>query len=95
MHFNIFLALGLFVAASFLDAVFALYTVAVVNLKPYRAASLSFLTYMLEAVGVVNYVKNKWYLIPLALGAYVGSFIIVKWEADKKIRQEKKDDLEN
>ncbi len=89
MDFNIFVALGLFVAATLLDAVFALYTVAVVNTAPFRAASLSFVTYMLEAVGVVNYVNNRWYLVPLALGAFVGSYTVVKWEAIKKDKASK------
>jgi uncharacterized protein YebE (UPF0316 family) len=86
MEFNWLIALGLFIAATLLDAVFALYTVAVVKTQPFRAASLSFFTYTLEAVGVVNYVNNKWYLIPLALGAFVGSYTVVKWEAIKKDR---------
>jgi hypothetical protein len=84
MEFNWLVALGLFIAATFLDAIFALYTVAVIQTQPLKAASLSFLTYTLEAVGVVNYVNNKWYLIPLAIGAFVGSYAVVKWEAVKK-----------
>lgn len=87
MEFNWFIACGLFFAATLLDAVFALYTVAVINTKPLRAASLSFFTYTLEAVGVVNYVKNEWYLVPLAIGAFVGSYAVVKWEAIKKAKQ--------
>lgn len=87
MHINWLLAVGLFVAASILDAIFALYTVAVVNTQPVRAASLSFLTYLLEAVGVVNYVGNRIYLAPLALGAFVGSYSVVKWEAIKKTKK--------
>lgn len=84
MEFSWIIALGLFFAATLLDAVFALYTVAVINTKPLRAANLSFLTYMLEAVGVVNYVHNKWYLAPLAVGAFTGSYAVVKWESTKK-----------
>jgi hypothetical protein len=84
MEFNWLVALCLFIAATFLDAIFALYTVAVIQTQPLKAASLSFLTYTLEAVGVVNYVNNKWYLIPLAIGAFVGSYAVVKWEAVKK-----------
>ena len=86
MEFNFLLAVGLLLAATLLDAIFALYTVAVINTKPLRAASLSFLTYTLEAVGVVNYVENKWYLVPLAVGAFAGSYAVVKWEAVKKTR---------
>jgi hypothetical protein len=90
MEFNPLLAVGLFVAATLLDAIFALYTVAVVKTQPFRAASLSFLTYMLEAVGVVNYVNNKWYLVPLALGAFVGSYAVVKREEARKTPGAKK-----
>lgn len=86
MEFNWLWAAGLFVAASLLDAIFALYTVAVINTKPFKAAGLSFLTYTLEAVGVVNYVNNGWYLVPLAFGAFVGSYVVVKWEEVKKTR---------
>lgn len=87
MEFNWIVAIGLFFAATFLDAIFALYTVAVIKTKPLRAANLSFLTYTLEAVGVVNYVKNGWYLVPLAIGAFVGSYAVVKWESIKKHKQ--------
>lgn len=90
MEFNWFLAIGLFFAATLLDAVFALYTVAVINTQPFRAASLSFFTYTLEAIGVVNYVKNEWYLVPLAFGAFAGSYAVVKWEAVKKQKQKSK-----
>lgn len=84
MSFNPLIAIGLFFAATLLDAIFALYTVAVINTRPMRAASLSFMTYTLEAVGVVNYVNNRWYLVPLAIGAFSGSYIVLKWEEIKK-----------
>lgn len=90
MEFNWLLAFGLFIASSLLDAIFALYTVAIIDTKPLKAANLSLLTYILEAAGVVNYVKNKWYLIPLALGAFVGSYIVVKREEMKKQRKNNK-----
>lgn len=87
MAFNWLLAFGLFVAATVVDAIFALYTVAVMNTQPFRAASLSFLTYMLEAVSVVSFIENKLYLIPLAFGAFAGSYIVVKWEDIKKTKK--------
>jgi hypothetical protein len=90
MEFNWLLAIGLFFAALALDAVFALYTVAIINTRPLAAANLSLLTYMLEAVGVVNYVNNRWYLIPLAGGAFFGSYIIVKRESNKAKNENKK-----
>ncbi len=83
MEFNWLVALGLFVAATAVDAIFALYTVAVIKTQPFKAASMSFLTYTLEAIGVVSYVENKLYLIPLAFGAFVGSYLIIKRESLK------------
>lgn len=84
MDFNWYAAVGLFFASSLLDGLFALYTVAIVDTNAARAASLSVVMYGLEALGVVNYVNNKWYLIPLIMGAFVGSYVVVKREAAKK-----------
>jgi hypothetical protein len=84
MEFNWLTAVGLFFASLLLDAVFALYTVAVIKKQALTAASLSLVTYLLMAVGILNYVENKWYIVPLSLGAFVGSYIIVRHEANKK-----------
>lgn len=87
MDFNWLAAIGLFLAATALDALFVMYTFSVVNTKPLVAGNLSVLMYGLEALGVLNYVNNKWYLIPLGAGAFVGSYGVVKWEATKKKKQ--------
>ncbi len=87
MEFNWLLAIGLFFASILLDAVFALYTIAVVKNQPFKTASMSVLCYLIAAVGVVNYVQNRWYLIPLSAGAFVGSYAIVKREALKKSKK--------
>jgi phosphotransferase system glucose/maltose/N-acetylglucosamine-specific IIC component len=91
MEFNWLLAVGLFFASLVLDAIFALYTVAVINTQAIRAASLSLVTYLLYAVGVLNFVDNKWYIVPLSLGAFAGSYMVVKYEAIKKKRSKKRD----
>jgi hypothetical protein len=90
MEFNWFLAIGLFFASILLDAVFALYTLAVVKKNAMAAANLTVLTYMLEAAGIVSYVKNLWYLIPVAAGAFVGTYFIVKREANMGKRRTKR-----
>jgi len=83
MEFNWLAAIGLFFVSVALDAVFALYTVAIVKHQPFLASTMSLTTYLLSAIGIVSYVKNKWYLIPLATGAFVGTYLIVKREALK------------
>ncbi len=89
MEFNWLIAVGLFFASFALDAVFALYTVAVVNTKALQAASWSLLTYLLYAIGLVNFIENKWYIVPLSLGAFGGAFTVVKWESFKKQKSKK------
>jgi uncharacterized protein YebE (UPF0316 family) len=84
MEFNWLQAIGLFFASFALDAIFALYTVAVMKTKPLQAASWSLLTYLLYAVGLVSFIDNKWYLIPLSVGAFAGAYAVVKYEAIKK-----------
>lgn len=84
MAINWLAAIGLFLASAALDAVFALYIVAVGKGQALLAATMSLVTYLLMAVGIVNYVENKWYIVPLALGAFVGSYVIVKREAGQK-----------
>jgi len=84
MDFNWSAAVGLFFASALLDAIFALYIVAVNKGQALLAGTMSLITYLLMVVGIVSYVENKWYIVPLALGAFIGSYIIVKREANKK-----------
>lgn len=89
MEFNRLIAVGLFFASFALDAIFALYTVAVIKTKALQAASWSLLTYLLYAIGLVNFIDNKWYIIPLSLGAFAGAYAVVKHEALKKQKSKK------
>ena len=76
-HFDLRLALLIFFAYLFVDALYAYYTLSVVSLKPYTSATAGALMYFLLAIGIINYIKNPIYLIPLVLGSWVGTFIVV------------------
>jgi len=82
--FNWLGAIGLFFASAALEAIFALYTLAVTKHKALQAATWSLVSYGLLAVGILNFINNKWYVIPLGLGAFAGTYGIVKWETNKK-----------
>lgn len=84
MEFNWLGAVGLFFASFALDAVFALYTFAVVKHNALMAGVWSLITYLLLTVGILNIVHNRWYIIPIALGAFVGAYTVVRREALKK-----------
>lgn len=85
MHFNILYGVGLFFLAMALDAVYAMYTFALTKHQSALAGIMSGLVYVLGAVGVVSYVSNKLYLIPLSLGAFVGTIIVIEYEKKHKI----------
>lgn len=68
-----------------IDALYAKYTYAVVERKPMQAANIGFIMHFLLAFGVINYVGNFLYVIPLALGSWLGTYMVVKRERDGKV----------
>lgn len=52
--------------------------------KAVGAASFSALIVLLGGLVVLAYVDNKWYLIPAAFGAFVGTVITIKFDLRNK-----------
>lgn len=82
-EFRFEIALLIFVAYIVVDGMYAYYTLQVTKRKPYSAATVGALMHFILALGVLSYVQNYLYLIPLALGSWIGTFIIVKKEQGK------------
>ncbi len=61
-----------------IDMLYAWYIISVNNRHAITAAVLTSVIYSLLAFGVVSYSKNIYYLIPLASGAFIGTFVMVK-----------------
>jgi len=76
-NFSFVTAFLIFIAYFFADALYAYYTLSVLSLKPYTSATVGALMYFLLAFGIINYVNNYLYLIPLVLGSWLGTFIVV------------------
>lgn len=83
--FNWLTAIFIFLAYFVLDTMYVKYMLAVVNKKAFTAANVGSLMYVLMAFGVLNYTQNFLYIISLGLGSWLGTYVIVKREADKKI----------
>ncbi len=62
------------------DALYAYYTIVVTKKKPVAAASVGALMHFMIAFGVLNYVQNYLYLIPLALGSWIGTYVVVRYD---------------
>ena len=80
MHeFNYLLASGVFFAYIFVDGLYAYYTLAVVKRSAVSAATTGAAMHFLLALGVISYIRNYWYILPLALGSWIGTFLVVKY----------------
>ena len=78
--FSIITAIIIFITYVLIDMLYAWYIMSVNNKKAFTAAVLTSIIYSLLAFGVVSYSKNICYLIPLASGAFTGTYLMVKFK---------------
>lgn len=83
--FNIVTAFSVFFAYVLIDTLYAYYTIVVTKQRPLAAANAASLMYFLLAFGVLNYVENYLYVIPLALGSWIGTYMTVRYDLKKGI----------
>jgi tryptophan-rich sensory protein len=77
-NFSIQIGILIFITYIVVDGMYAYYTIQVTKKKPFSAATTGALMHFLLAVGVLSYVENYLYLIPLALGSWVGTYLVVR-----------------
>jgi presenilin-like A22 family membrane protease len=77
-NFSFFTAFIIFIVYILIDVLYTLYVIYVNERKAFQAACTTSAIYVLIAFGVVNYSKNPWYIVPLAGGAFLGTFSVVK-----------------
>ena len=77
---NWLLVMAIFIAYAVVDSLYAYYTIQVVKLNPWKAATSGFIIHFILAFGIINYVNNVLYIIPIALGSWVGTFLMVRRE---------------
>jgi hypothetical protein len=82
-EFNLTTAIIIFITYVVIDILYALYVIFVGNGKAFSSALVSSGIYGLIAFGVVTFSKNFLYLIPLVTGAFIGTYVVVKFQ--KKI----------
>ena len=82
------IALLIFLAYCSIDWLWTIYTISIIARRGIRAANVGIGIYLLSAFGVLNYVEDWRYLIPLAIGSWFGTYLSVKHEIykDKKAK---------
>jgi hypothetical protein len=76
--FNGITALGVLIAYAFVDAMYARYTIQVVEARAAHAATTGALMHILMAFGVLSYVQNVLYVVPIVIGSWVGTYVTVR-----------------
>lgn len=82
--FSILVALGLFVFYLFVEMLDSSLTFSLIQHKSLRSALVTFLLYITLAVEVVAIIANYLYIFPVAIGAALGSYLIVEYEKRKR-----------
>jgi hypothetical protein len=78
-NFSWYTAALVFAVYVVFDILYALYVLFVSQKRAIAASCTGSVLYSLGAVGVMSYTDNVLYLIPLSLGAFVGTYIAVKY----------------
>lgn len=78
-EFNWLTAGMIFATYMAIDVLYALYIIAVSKRQAVVAATTGSALYTLAAFGVLTYSKNVLYIVPLALGAFLGTYLVVKY----------------
>lgn len=82
-------ALLILTAYIIIEALYAKYTLDVANYNEYKAASTGAIIHFFLAFGVISYTENWLYIFPLAIGSWIGTFLMVRLERLNKIKKQK------
>lgn len=83
-NFNFLFALGLLLFYFVVEALDSSLTFSLTQHKSFRSAIVTFILYVTVAIEIVAIISNYLYIIPVALGAALGSFVVVEYEKSKR-----------
>ncbi|CAN5170249.1 hypothetical protein BH10PSE10_BH10PSE10_20510 [soil metagenome] len=73
-------ALAVLFATAATDAVYVMFTSAVVSRRAIPAANWSSLWYLLSSYAVISYTENWVYVAFAAIGSWLGAFVTIKFQ---------------
>ena len=83
-NFNVFVAAGLFLFYFFVEILDSSLTFSLTQHRSLRSAIVTFILYLTLAVEVGAIISNYLYVFPLAIGAALGSYVVVEYEKKKR-----------
>ena len=85
--FNFGIAAALFGVYFLLDAINSYFTIKAVQMSPGPAACAGCTMHFFVALGVLSYVNNFWYLIPMMMGSWLGIYTLLNYRKYKSKRK--------
>jgi hypothetical protein len=79
LELNPLVAGGVVLATAATDALYVLFTAAVVARRPMSAANWSAAWYLISSFAVINYTSNAVYVVFAALGSWIGAYVSLRW----------------
>lgn len=76
--FSLLTAAMIFFAYMLVDALYAYYTQMVIKKDPLKAANFGSAIYFISAIGVLTYIDNYLYIVPLVVVSWFGTYIVVR-----------------
>ena len=73
------LAAGVLLSTALTDAVYVLFTSAVVGRRRFAAATWSSCWYLLSAFAVISYTRSWIYVVFAAAGSWIGDYVSLTW----------------
>lgn len=80
-NFDWRIAALVFLVYFILDVFYAIYVIAVNKKQAALAATMTSGIYTFGALGIMTYLNNPIYIAPLAAGAFLGTYVIVKFKS--------------
>jgi uncharacterized membrane protein YfcA len=86
-EFSWLLAAAIFLSYVALDAAYVIYTSAVASHRAFVASFSATAIYALSAFGAMTWFQQPLYIVPMLLGAWIGTYTTVKFTARKRRAQ--------
>ena len=83
-NFNVPIAVGLFILYCLVEALDSSLTLSITRHQSLRSANTTLILYVILGIEVLAFVSNYLYTIPIALGAWLGTFLLL--EREKRVR---------
>lgn len=81
-EFSWLIAIALLFGFILYDFLYAIYYIFVSRKMAFMAANTACALYIIGSVSTIAYLGNYYYLIPIFIGSYIGTYVAVKYFSD-------------